>query len=153
MGIIRSYLNNVISDSISGTEKVLNKHLLNLLFILIFFYYIYFSLVLFPNFSTQAEIQLFLSDKSWLSKGQWPVWRLQCTFFPCLSSALSSPLTTKYRGRDKKARNRYSNQGQNHGRPPFSFWIYPLLTCAFLLSLFSEWYLLTGHYQPHRSYL
>lgn len=55
MVTIRSYLNNVAFNSASGTEQVCKKHLLSLLFIFIF-YYIYFSLVLFPNVSTQTDI-------------------------------------------------------------------------------------------------
>lgn len=66
MVTLRSYLNNVVSDSFLGTEKVFKKHLLNL------FTFI-FSLLLFPTFSTLAEIQLFPSDESWLSKRQWSV--------------------------------------------------------------------------------
>ena len=49
MVTIRSYLNNVVSDSVSGTEKVFNRHLLHLLFIFIF-YYIYFFLIALSQF-------------------------------------------------------------------------------------------------------
>lgn len=62
MVTIRSYLNNVVFNSVSGTEQVCKKHLLSVLFIFIF-YYIYFSLVLFPNVSTQTDI-------FWLSERQ-----------------------------------------------------------------------------------
>lgn len=55
MVTIRSYLNNIAFNSVSSTEKVCKKYLLSLLFIFIF-YYIYFSLVLFPNVSTQTDI-------------------------------------------------------------------------------------------------
>lgn len=59
MVTIRSYLNNAVSDSVSGTEKFSTN------ICLLFFYYIYFfSFVRFPHFSTQTEIQLFPSDKS-----------------------------------------------------------------------------------------
>lgn len=59
MVTIRSYLNNAVSDSVSGTEKFSTNICLRF-----FLLHLFFSLVLFPHFSTQAEIQLFPSDKS-----------------------------------------------------------------------------------------
>lgn len=58
MVTIRSYLNNAVSDSVSGIEKFST----NICFI--FLLHLFFSFVRFPHFSTQTEIQLFPSDKS-----------------------------------------------------------------------------------------
>lgn len=65
-----------------------------------------FSLLLFPNFSTQTEIQLFPSDKSCSSRRQQPVLCLHRLFSPC-HQHLPDLLTTKQRGCEEKVTKRY----------------------------------------------
>ena len=85
-------LNNVASDSVSGTEKVFNRHLLNGLLTFIFLLHLFFPYcsflisLLHLIFPSQTEMQLLPSEKS---KKQWPVSKLHGLLPLCLGLAPS----------------------------------------------------------------
>lgn len=59
MVTIRSHLHHIASDSISGTENILNKTFEFMIYFHFFFYHIsFFSSFLFPNFPTQKDLTL-----------------------------------------------------------------------------------------------